>query len=72
MMRVYECARAGMGLGLTCRNHVEATAESTKTVGLPLRALPWGFSLCYRRGHVPTPAEVTFVDFMRTLNRSYR
>lgn len=72
MMRVYECARAGMGLGLTCRNHIEATAESSVTVGLPLRALPWGFSLCYRRGHVPTATEVTFMDYMRTLKRSYR
>lgn len=72
MMRVYECARAGMGLGLTCRNHVEATSESQRTVGLPLRALPWGFSLCYRRDHVPTPAEVKFMDYMRSLRRDYK
>ncbi len=72
MIRVYECARAGMGLGLTCRNHVEATAESQATVGLPLKALPWGFSLCYRRDHVPTPAEARFMDYVRRLRRSYR
>lgn len=72
MMRVYECARAGMGLGLTCRNHVEATAESQKTVGLPLKALPWGFSLCYRRGHVATADEARFMDYMRSLKKSYR
>ena len=71
MIRVYECARAGMGLGLTCRNHVEATAESQKTVGLPLKALPWGFSLCYRRGHVPTDAEARFMDCMRALRRKF-
>lgn len=72
MIRVYECARAGMGLGLTCRNHVEATSESRKAVGLPLKALPWGFSLCYRRDHVPTPAEARFIDYVRSLRRSYR
>lgn len=72
MIRVYESARAGKGLGLTCRNHVEATAESQKTVGLPLKALPWGFSLCYRRGHVPTELEARFMDYMRSLRRSYR
>ena len=72
IMRVYECARAGMGLGLTCRNHVEATAESLKTVGLPLRALPWGFSLCRRRNHVPSAAEASFTDYMRSPRRTYR
>lgn len=72
MMRVYECARAGKGLGLTCRNHVEATSESQKTVGLPLRALPWGFSLCYHREHVPTAGEIEFMDYMRSLARRFR
>lgn len=71
MMRVYECARADKGLGLTCRNHIEATAESQVTVGLPLKALPWGFSLCYRRGHMPTAVETEFMDYMRSLRKSH-
>ena len=72
MIRVYECARAGMGLGITCRNHVEATAESQTTVGLPLKALPWRFSLCYRRDHVPTPTEARFMDYVRAHRKVFR
>ena len=65
MMRIYEFARNGKALGLTCRNHIEATAESSKTVGLPFRDLPWGFSLCYRRDHALTEGEALFVDYLR-------
>lgn len=65
MMRIYEFARSGRALGLTCRNHIEATAESSKTVGLPFRDLLWGFSLCYRRDHALTEGEALFVDHLR-------
>lgn len=71
MMRVYEMARAGVALGLTCRNHVEATAESTRTVGVPFKALPWGFSLCHRRDHALTESEACFVDYLRGKRRVY-
>ena len=71
MIRVYECARAGMGLGLTCRNHIEATAESQKTVGVPIRELPWGFSICWRQDTAPTEAQQWFLSYMRTLHRVY-
>lgn len=71
MMRVYEWARMSRALGLTCRNHIEATADSTKTVGLPFASLPWGFSLCYRRDHMLSEAETQFVDYMRSKRRTY-
>ncbi len=71
MMRVYEIARSGRALGLTCRNHIEATAESTKTVGVPFKRLPWGVSLCYRRDHSLTESEAAFVDYMRGMRRVY-
>ena len=72
MIRVYELARAGRGLGLTCRNHIEATADSSMTVGLPLKSLSWGFSLCCTRDYVPSEAAVTFLNYMRGLRRTYR
>lgn len=72
MIRVYEYARAGKALGLTCRNHIEATAESSKTVGVPIKELPWGFSICSRQGVVPTEAQQWFLTYMRSLRRSYR
>lgn len=72
MIRVYEYARAGKALGLTCRNHIEATAESEKTVGVPVKELPWGFSICWRRDTVPTEAQQWFLTYMRSLRRSYR
>ena len=71
MMRVYEIARGGQALGLTCRNHIEATAESAKTVGVPFKSLPWGFSLCYRRDHALTEVEAHFVDYLRSQRRVY-
>ena len=72
MIRVYELVRAGRGLGLTCRNHIEATADSSMTVGLPLKALSWGFSLCWTRDHVPSEAAVSFLNYMRGLRKTYR
>jgi DNA-binding transcriptional LysR family regulator len=71
MIRVYEAARAGRALGLTCRNHVEATSDSTKTVGIPYKDLPWGFSLCYRRDLELDDVRLAFLDYMRTLRRAY-
>ena len=71
MIRVYEYARANRALGLTCRNHIEATAESQKTVGVPIRELPWGFSICWRQDTAPTEAQQWFLSYMRTLHRVY-
>lgn len=71
MIRVYESACANQGMGLTCRNHAEATCGAGLTVALPLRALPWGFSLCWRREHVASAAESRFVDFVRSLQMTY-
>ena len=71
MIRVYELARAGKALGLTCRNHAEATAESSKTVALPFKALPWGFSICWRRDHATSESEARFLDYMRSLKLVY-
>ena len=72
MIRVYELARAGRGLGLTCRNHIEATADSQVTVGIPIKELSWGFSLCYRRDYAPREAEASFIEYMRGLRKVWR
>ncbi len=72
MIRVYEYARANRALGLTCRNHIEATAESQVTVGVPIKEVPWGFSICWRADTVPTEAQQWFLSYMRTLRRTYR
>lgn len=71
MMRVYEYARSGQALGLTCRNHIEATSESLRTVGVPFKDLPWGVSLCYRRDHTLTESEARFVEHLRARRRVY-
>lgn len=71
MMRIYEFARSGEGIGITCRNHVERT-PSNAVVGIPLRCLPWGFSICHKRGRVPLDVDTAFVSFMKTLRRTYR
>lgn len=71
MMRVYETARSGKALGLTCRNHVEATSDSSATVGVPFKALPWGISTCYRRDASLSEAQAAFLDYLRSFSRSY-
>jgi DNA-binding transcriptional LysR family regulator len=71
MMRVYELARAARGLGLTCRNHVEATSDSSATVGIPFKSLPWGICACYLREKPLSAAAASFVDFLKTLRRKY-
>lgn len=72
MIRVYEFALANRALGLTCRNHIEAMADSDKVTGVPFKSVPWGFSLCYRKDHVLTGSEIEFIDYMRGKRRVYR
>lgn len=72
MMRVYETARLGKALGLTCRNHIEATSDSSVTVGVPFKALPWGISACYRRDAALSEAQLDFLDYLRSLTRTYK
>jgi DNA-binding transcriptional LysR family regulator len=71
MINVYEHARAGRAIGLTCRNHVLATIDSQQTVGVPLKSLPWGIVACRRRDAIPSPATLGFIDYLRTLSRKY-
>lgn len=66
MMRIYEFARSGEGIGLTCRNHIERTS-STSVVGVPLPCLRWGFSICHKRDRVLSDTDIAFVSFLKTL-----
>lgn len=66
MMRIYEFARSGEGIGLTCRNHIERTS-STSVVGVPLPRLHWGFSICHKRDRVLSDIDVAFVSFLKAL-----
>lgn len=63
MMRIYEFARTGKGLGLTCRNHGE-NIESSAVVCLPFKCLNWGYSLCYQKSRLLSQADGAFIDFM--------
>lgn len=71
MMRIYEFARTGSGIGLTCRNHVDCT-PSTNVVGIPFKDLPWGFSICYKKDRILSESDVSFLNYMRSLRRVYR
>ncbi|MEG1746575.1 MAG: LysR family transcriptional regulator [Raoultibacter sp.] len=70
MMRIYEFARRNEGVGITCRNH-GANMESAVVACLPLRCLPWGFSLCYHQSRLLSAADLEFLDYMRTFRRIY-
>lgn len=70
MMRIYEFARRNEGVGITCRNH-GANIESTAVTCLPLRCLPWGFSVCYHHNRLLSAADLEFLDYMRTFRRVY-
>ena len=70
MMGVYESVRTGKAVGLSCRNHVER-APSSSVVGLPLKCLSWGFSICYRRDRVLSYSDHLFLAYMRECRRTY-
>lgn len=71
MIRVYELARLGRAIGITCRNHVEATSDSSRTVGIPFRDLPWGIYACWSAKYPMGETTSSFLEFMRGLQRSY-
>ena len=71
MINVYEHARTGDALGLTCRNHVAATADSQLTVGRPFKSLPWGIVACRPSDATPSEATLQFVEYLRAMSRDY-
>lgn len=70
MMLVYEQALRGRAVGLTARNHVEAT-EGTGVVGVPFPELPISYYLCWRSGRELTGDEQRLVGYIRSRRKIY-
>ncbi len=69
MIKVYEYALSGEGLGLTGRSHVDAIASS-RLVGIPFPELPVSFSLYWRADDELSCQARQFVDYMRGFHQS--
>ena len=63
LIRVFELAHEGRALGLTCRNHVDAT-RGTGVVGVPFDFLDLTYYLCYRLDRSLSPADDEFLRFL--------
>lgn len=70
MMRIYEFVRTGGGIGLTCRNHVDHTPSSA-VIGVPLKSLTWGYSLCYAKNRALSGMDKEFIAHLRACTRSH-
>ena len=63
IMRVFELAHENRAVGLTCRNHTEAT-RGTDVVGVPFDLFPLTYYLCWRVDSHISPAVEAFEQFM--------
>lgn len=63
IMRVFELAHENRAVGLTCRNHVEAT-RGTDVVGIPFDIFDMTYHLCWRAETEMPEAVQVFVRFM--------
>ena len=63
LIRVFELVHEGKGLGLTCRNHVDAT-RGTGVVGVPFDFFDLTYYLCYKLDRKLSPADEAFLRFM--------
>lgn len=63
LIRVFELAHEGRALGLTCRNHVDAT-RGTGVVGVPFDFPNLTYYLCHRLDRDFSPDDEAFLRFM--------
>lgn len=70
IMRVFELAHENRAVGLTCRNHVEAT-RGTDVVGIPFDLFPLTYYLCRRVDLHISPAIEAFERFMNEKKMRY-
>ncbi len=69
MIKVYEYALSGEGMGLTGRSHVNAIGSSRLT-GIPFPELPVSFSLYWRADNELSCQARQFVDYMAGFHQS--
>ena len=69
MIKVYEYALSGEGLGLTGRSHVDAIGSS-RLAGIPFPELPVSFSLYWRADDELSDQARQFVDYMGGFHQS--
>lgn len=70
IMRVFELAHENRAVGLTCRNHVEAT-RGTDVVGIPFDLFPLTYYLCRRVDLHVSPVVESFEQFMNERKTRY-
>ena len=70
IIRVFELAHDNRAVGLTCRNHVEAT-RGTNVVGIPFDMFDMTYYLSYRQELTNMSAVIPFLQFVAAKKKTY-